>query len=587
MLKPALMLSFSLVALAACQPLATTPVPVPSAVVSSTPQPVTTPDTPAVGPVASASPSAAATPAPLPTSNPAAAAQASVTLPDGSRLDISLPNRFFEDQGQTLQVSVKLFDAEGRELPLTGRKLVFSSSRPQDFSISEQGLITALTDIGFSEIQVRLEGTNLFASQLLSVSSASTFTSGGGPRPTPTPKPTPTPLEALNVTAGFEGLVTGDFQVNTYTPDTQDEATIAHDSNGNFVVVWESSDQDGDVEGIYGQRYNSAGVPQGPEFQVNTFASNTQDGPAVAMDSAGNFVVVWASDGQDGNENGVYAQRYNSAGVAQGSEFQVNTYTTDEQDTPAVAMDSAGNFVVVWESWDQDGDENGIYGQRYNSAGVPQGSEFQVSTYTTNGQDDPKVAMDSAGNFVVVWETDDLDDGSSDAIYGQRYNSAGVAQGSEFQVNTYTTSDQDDVSVAMDSAGNFVVVWESSGQDVSSTGVYAQRYNSAGAPQGSEFQVNTYTTSGQGDPSVAIDAAGNFVIGWESSNQDGGNTQVYAQRYDSAGVAQGAEFRINSSLLGSRGDLELSMDPAGNLVIVFDHSGEIFGRRFDVNGRVQ
>ena len=421
MLKPALMLSFSLVALAACQPLATTPVPVPSAVVSSTPQPATTPDTPAVGPVASASPSAVATaqPAPLPTSNPAAAAQASVTLPDGSRLDISLPNRFFEDQGQTLQVSVKLFDASGQELPLAGRKLVFSSSRPQDFSISDQGLITALTDIGFSEIQVRLEGTNLFASQLLSVSSASTFTSGGGPRPTP--KPTPTPLEALNVTAGFEGLVTGDFQVNTYTPDEQDEAIIAHDSNGNFVVVWESSDQDGDGEGIYGQRYNSAGVPQGPEFQVNTFASNTQDSPAVAMDSAGNFVVVWESSGQDG----------------------------------------------------------------------------------------------------------------------------------------------------------------------SSTGVYAQRYNSAGAPQGSEFQVNTYTTSGQGDPSVAIDAAGNFVIGWESSNQDGGNAQVYAQRYDSAGVAQGAEFRINSSLLGSRGDLELSMDPAGNLVIVFDHSGEIFARRFDVNGRVQ
>jgi uncharacterized membrane protein len=34
-----------------------------------------------------------------------------------------------------------------------------------------------------------------------------------------------------------------------------------------------------------------------------------------------------------------------------GAEFQVNTYTTDHQTSPAVAADAAGNFVVVWESF--------------------------------------------------------------------------------------------------------------------------------------------------------------------------------------------------------------------------------------------
>ncbi len=35
-----------------------------------------------------------------------------------------------------------------------------------------------------------------------------------------------------------------------------------------------------------------------------------------------------------------------------------------------------------------------------------------------------------------------------------------------------------------------------------------------GLPLGNEFQVNTYTTSGQKYPSVATDSSGNFVVVW-------------------------------------------------------------------------
>src|SRR5947199_350489 len=88
--------------------------------------------------------------------------------------------------------------------------------------------------------------------------------------------------------------------------------------------------------------------------------------------------------------------------------------------------------------------------------------------------------------------------------------------GSEFRVNTYTTSYQGRPRVAADGAGNFVVVWGSVVQDGSGTGVFGQRYSSSGAPQGPEFRVNTYTTGDQRSPSVAADAAGNFVVVWQS-----------------------------------------------------------------------
>ena len=111
-----------------------------------------------------------------------------------------------------------------------------------------------------------------------------------------------------------------------------------------------------------------------------------------------------------------------------------------------------------------------------------------------------------------------------------------IRLGNEFQVNTYTTSSQRFPSVAADADGDFVVAWESSGQDGSSFGVFARRFSSAGAPLTSEFQVNTYTTSFQSAPSVAADADGDFVVAWQSYGQDDSNFGVFAQRFVVHGI---------------------------------------------------
>ncbi|MEH2263534.1 beta strand repeat-containing protein [Nostoc sp.] len=362
-----------------------------------------------------------------------------------------------------------------------------------------------------------------------------------------------------------------EFKVNTYTSNEQINPTVAIDATGNFVISWTSYGQDGSGNGIYAQRYNSAGLAQGNEFKVNTYTIADQINPAVAMDAAGDFVISWTSNAQDGSGNGIYAQRYNSAGVAQGNEFKVNTYTTADQINPTVAIDATGDFIISWQS--QDGSGTGIYAQRYNSNGVAQGNEFKVNTYTSDNQINPTVAMDAAGDFVISWQSYYQDD-SYYGIYAQRYNSSGAVQGNEFKVNTYTTKDQINPTVAMDANGNFIISWSSLGEDGSSFGIYAQRYNSAGVAQGNEFKVNTYTTSSQDNPTVAINANnGDFVISWTSNGQDGSSDGIYAQRYNSAGVAQGNEFRVNTYTdsfqsystvaLGSNGEYVISWQSLG------------------------
>ena len=203
--------------------------------------------------------------------------------------------------------------------------------------------------------------------------------------------------------------------------------------------------------------------PAGAEFQVNSSITGKQYFPSVASDANGNFVVAWESSGQDGSGYGVFGQRFNAAGLPQGSEFQVSSFTTGNQYRPAVASDANGNFVVAWTSYSQDGSGSGIFGQRFDASGLPQGGEFQVNSYTTNSQWAPAVASDANGNFVVVWHSH-VQDGSYLGVFGQRFNASGFSQGGEFQINSYTTSDQAFPSVASDTNGNFVVVWESYGR---------------------------------------------------------------------------------------------------------------------------
>ena len=379
-----------------------------------------------------------------------------------------------------------------------------------------------------------------------------------------------------------------EFRVNTFTTNAQRTPVVAADPSGNFVVVWTSFAQDGSDYGIFAQRYDSGGTPQGPEFRVNTFTTNRQFATSVAADPSGNFVVVWFSDTQDGSNYGVFGQRYASSGIPLGLEFRVNTYTTDSQRTPSIAADSSGNFVVVWPSYTQDGSSFGVFGQRYDGFGAPQGPEFRVNTYTTNVQGFPSVAADSLGNFVVVWESD-TQDGSNYGIFGQRYDGFGSPLGPEFRVNTFTSSFQERPSVAADSSGNFIVVWESDTQDGSNYGVFGQRYASSGTPLGPEFRVNTYTTGNQFFPSVASDSSGNFVVIWASYMQDGSSYGVFGQRYDSVGTPQGPDFRVNTYTTNAQYAIRsVASDSSGNFVVLWQSNTQdgsnfgVFGQRYNM-----
>ena len=276
-----------------------------------------------------------------------------------------------------------------------------------------------------------------------------------------------------------------EFQVNSYTSGSQIQPDVAADDDGDFVVVWRSTGQDGVTShGVFGRRFDSSGAAQASEFQVSTYTVGNQAYPSVALESNGDFVVAWESTSRDGSGYAVIARRFSSAGVAQGAELQANTFTINNQAQPAVASDADGDFVVAWQSLHQDGPillaDYGIFARRFDSAGVAKGGEFQVNIYTTNYQRMADVAADDDGDFVVTWKSG-LQDGSLAGVFARRFNPGGMALGPELQVNSYTVGSQGDLdppTIDFDSDGDFVIAWRNTEpQDGHFAGVFAQRFS--------------------------------------------------------------------------------------------------------------
>ena len=241
--------------------------------------------------------------------------------------------------------------------------------------------------------------------------------------------------------------------VNTQTSSTQSAPVIAALSGGGHVVAWQSyGDQDGSDIGVYAQRFGADGAKLGGEFLVNTATFGSQYAPALSALDGGGFAISWTSLGD------VYVQRFSSDGAKVGGEVRANTNIADDQTYSAVAGLPGGGFVVTWQSGNQDGSQSGIYAQRFGADGLPKGLETRVNTTTDSIQESAAVAALADGSYLVTWHSFDQD-GSGWGVFGQRFDLAGVKVGGEFLVNAATAGNQLFPAVAGLSDGGVVVAW--------------------------------------------------------------------------------------------------------------------------------
>jgi hypothetical protein len=184
------------------------------------------------------------------------------------------------------------------------------------------------------------------------------------------------------------------IRVNTTTQGLQSWGKVAVAPNGDFLVAWDN------VPGfpgpstidVFAQRFSAAGEKLGKQFRVNTTVGFFQAFPSVASDPAGNYLVVWPKLEPENGRYGwnVYGQIFRPDGSRVAREFRVNKRNTfNEQPYPRAAFGGNGTFVVAWNA--NDGDFDGIYAQRFAaSAGaepcVVRGARVLCDTRRTGGE---------------------------------------------------------------------------------------------------------------------------------------------------------------------------------------------------------
>lgn len=378
-----------------------------------------------------------------------------------------------------------------------------------------------------------------------------------------------------------------EFQVNVYTTYGQSRPDVAMAPSGEFVVVWQSQGSfDGDpARSIQARRFDRKGRPlDSREWQVNSLTGRFQVRPRVAMDDEGNFVVVWyanASTGDDTSFYGIQARRFSADGSAlDQQQFQVNTYTTDDQTVPDVAVDSEGNFVVVWQSvgsWGNDQGSYSVQARRFSAMGEPlDSSEFQVNTYTTSSQFQPAIAPLPAGRFVVTWRCDE--GGNSRSIKVRRFDRSGVPLGPEERADTSAVRGRYEPGIAAEPHGGFVIAWPTLTGDPGDEQYHidARRFLADGTPASpSEMRVSDRTRRAF-RPAVGVGPNGDFVVTWDGyfnvPVDDLSGVSARRVRFDDSVVDPG-ELLLNTYTMDFQGASSVAFGPDGDFVVVWQSEG--------------
>ncbi len=300
------------------------------------------------------------------------------------------------------------------------------------------------------------------------------------------------------------------------------------DADGKSIVAWNQS----------AQRISADGSAIGTPIQLDTVNDNSvvED---ISADPAGNFVVVWYLYYE------VRGRCFQADGTPLGPDFALDDMGRGGE-SPAVEVAPDGSFVAVWvEQYYESGSgfDYQISARRFSSDCEPLGSTFTVNNLNTGDEATPDIAMDAAGNFMVVWAGLDK---SGSGIFARRFDANGTPLGGQFRVNRRQSFSQLSPSVDMDDAGNAVIAFTSSVEKLPSgefnDDVLIRRYAANGAPLGDLFSPHAPSRDVEYLPRVAVAPAGQFAVMWTVYTET--NRDIWLQAYDAAGNANGPNQRV-------------------------------------------
>jgi len=333
--------------------------------------------------------------------------------------------------------------------------------------------------------------------------------------------------------------------------DTTQNATqpqVGIDSAGNSLFVWKRFDaSSGTCCNRIQARRRSSTAALGTVETLSDPGQNA-DAPQLAVDPNGNSIFTWTVF--DGTNQRVQAR----ARSATGTLSAVETLSAAGQNAtePQVGIDSSANAVFTWKR--SDGVNTRIEAIARSAAGTL--SAVQLLSLAGQNASTPQLAVvPSSGNAVFTWMRFD---GTKNRTETRTRTAAGAL--SPVQPLSAPGENASQPQVGVDPAGNAVYAWTRFDGSSPGTGccfrVQSRRRTAAGVLSPIQFVSPAGDHSGL--PQIAVDSAGNAVIVWRF---DGANKRVEARTRTAAGALGPVQFL---SLAGFNADVpQVAMNATG------------------------
>jgi len=311
--------------------------------------------------------------------------------------------------------------------------------------------------------------------------------------------------------------------------------------------------------------------------------------PTIGLDGSGRGVVVGIRKRSELGGVELDAQCLDSTGRLRGDAVRVDSGAISPRTRvptgAQVAVDTDGDFVVVWQEDPQIIAPPSVYFRRFDADCRALGDVQSLGAVGSIARRLPQVARSPQGGFALVW----LEGWGAEAqrVVTQLFDAQGAAIAPAFsEPHGGREAQSADVVVAL--SGEVAVAWSS--DSVSSISgldrlLFTRVLGSDGAPLGEVVSLRTPRELQLGSPLLAA-VGDRFLAVWPESGGGQAESAVYGRLFDATGPIGGEHLLLSPGLYESQRVLRMAASSETEFVLVWatpfvgDTPPRIVARRF-------
>lgn len=300
---------------------------------------------------------------------------------------------------------------------------------------------------------------------------------------------------AFNLTWGTPAL---NLDSNPPIGDTDENAKIAMDSNGNTIASWSRTAGAGAIQDVWAALYNHSLRTWTGAVKIS--GGGNAANSRVAIDAKGNAIVVW----DEGFPSQIMFRTLTKEGlwIPDLSHPATLVCESDHAEREAqIAMDSSGNALAIWMEFPQG--ISRVYSAKklassseWVSLGLLSSEERSAALFPTKA-----IAMNDSGYAIAVWQ-------EAGEIHGAEYVQGHWMPSMPISINPGRKASSP--SVGVDEVNNGVIVWEQEERVLSRALSNGQLSGNILYASGSDSKAC--------NPNLGVDAKGNALVVFERSD---------------------------------------------------------------------